>query len=201
MANADISLLFGVLGDGTLSSGSGKEIKDGLENIVKLINDERLLKVKVGIDTKSGGKQSWSGQLQQKLDQISASGKFSAQISTLKLSPGAVSDFKKQLTAIVNTVGLTTGTQITISAEGIGDIKSKLKDAQEAIKKTGTDADEATRKIAEFKVQMEALSGQKSSIKKSIDSLTKTATSDDERARIAEITAQYEQWAIKIEEI
>ena len=103
MANADISLLFGVLGEGSLSGDSGKLIQSQLTQIMAELN-KTPLKVKVGIDTTTGGKKSWSGQLQQKLDQISASGKFSAQISTLKLSPGAVSDFKKQLAAVVNTV-------------------------------------------------------------------------------------------------
>ena len=200
MANADISLLFGVLGEGSLSGDSGKLIQTQLTQIMAELN-KTPLKVKVGIDTASGGGRSWSGQLQQKLDQISASGKFSAQISTLKLSPGAVSDFKKQLAAVVNTVGLSTGTQITISAAGIGEIKSKLKDAQDAIKKTGTDADEASRKIAEFKVQMEALGGQKNTVKKSIDALGKSATTEEEKAQVAEISARYEKWAIEIEKV
>lgn len=200
MANADISLLFGVLGEGSLSGDSGKLIQTQLTQIMAELN-KTPLKVKVGIDTASGGGRSWSGQLQQKLDQISASGKFSAQISTLKLSPGAVSDFKKQLAAVVNTVGLSTGTQITISAAGIGEIKSKLKDAQDAIKKTGTDADEASKKIAEFKVQMEALGGQKNTVKKSIDALGKSATTEEEKAQVAEISARYEKWAIEIEKV
>ena len=110
------------------------------------------------------------------------------------MSAGAVNDFKKQLGAIVNTLGLSTGTEITISARGIGEIKNKLD-------QTGAAAFDATRKIAEFKVQMEALGGQKGAVKKSLDALTATATTDAEKARIAEITAQYEQWAIKIDEV
>lgn len=200
MANADISLLFGVLGEGSLSGDSGKLIQSQLTQIMAELN-KTPLKVKVGIDTTTGGKKSWSGQLQQKLDQISASGKFSAQISTLKLSPGAVSDFKKQLAAVVNTVGLSTGTQITISAKGIGEIKSKLYEAQEAIQKTGTDADMATRKIAEFRVQMEALTGQKNTVKQSLATLGKSAVTEDEKAQVAELIARYEQWAVKIEEV
>lgn len=193
MAGADIKLLFGVLGEGSLSGESGQLIQSQLTELMKELN-KNPLKVKVGIDTDTGGKKSWSGQLQEKLNQISQSGKFSVQISNLKLSAGAISDFKKQLGAIVNTLGLSTGTEITISSKGIGEIKKDLQDA-------GAAATDAARKIAEFKVQMEALGGQKNSIKKSIDDLAKTATSDDERARIAEITAQYEQWAVKIEEI
>lgn len=197
---ADISLLFGVLGEGSLSGDSGKLIQSQLTQIMAELN-KNPLKVKVGIDTNAGGKKSWSSQLQEKLDKVSASGKFSAQISTLKLSPGAVSDFKKQLTAIVNTVGLSTGTQITITAEGIGDIKGKLKEAQDAIKKTGDSATEASNKLAEFKVQMEALNGQKNAVKKSLDNLGQNATTEAEKTQIAEISAQYEQWAIKIEEV
>lgn len=193
MAGADIKLLFGVLGEGSLSGESGQLIQNQLTQLMAELN-KNPLKVKVGLDTNTGGKKSWGGQLQEKLNQISQSGKFSVQISNLKLSAGAISDFKKQLGAIVNTLGLSTGTEITISSKGIGEIKKDLQDA-------GAAATDATRKIAEFKVQMEALNGQKDSVKKSIDDLAKTATSDEERARIAEITAQYEQWAVKIEEI
>lgn len=193
MAGADISLLFGVLGEGSLSGDSGKLIQNQLSQIMAELN-KNPLKVKVGIDTDTGGKKSWAGQLQEKLDKVSTSGKFSVQISTLKLSAGAVNDFKKQLGAIVNTLGLSTGTEITISAKGIGEIKNKLE-------QTGAAASEATRKIAEFKVQMEALGGQKSAVKKSLDALTASATTEAEKSRIAEITAQYEQWAVKIEEV
>ena len=72
--------------EGSLSGDSGKLIQSQLTQIMAELN-KTPLKVKVGIDTTTGGKKSWSGQLQQKLDQISASGKFSAQISTLKLHP------------------------------------------------------------------------------------------------------------------
>lgn len=193
MAGADISLLFGVAGEGALSGESGKLIQSQLTQIMAELN-KNPLKVKVGIDTDTGGKKSWGSQLQAQLDKVSTSGKFSVQISTLKLSAGAVNDFKKQLGAIVNTLGLSTGTEITISAKGIGEIKNKLE-------QTGAAASDATRKIAEFKVQMEALGGQKSAVKKSLDALAASATTEAEKSRIAEITAQYEQWAIKIEEV
>ena len=193
MAGADISLLFGVAGEGALSGESGKLIQSQLTQIMTELN-KNPLKVKVGIDTDTGGKKSWGSQLQAQLDKVGTSGKFSVQISTLKLSAGAVNDFKKQLGAIVNTLGLSTGTEITISAKGIGEIKNKLE-------QTGAAASDATRKIAEFKVQMEALGGQKSAVKKSLDDLAASATTETEKSRIAEITAQYEQWAVKIEEV
>lgn len=193
MMAQDISLLFGVLGEGSLSGESGRLIQSQLTQIMAELN-KNTLKVKIGIDTSSGGGKSWSGQIQEKLNQISQSGNFSIQISNIKLSAGAVSDFKKQLGAIMGTFGHSTGTEFTVSATGISEVKKGLQDA-------GAAATDAASKIAEFKVQMEALSGQKSSVKKSIDDLAKTATTDDERARIAELTAQYEQWAVKIEQV
>lgn len=193
MANADISLLFGVLGEGSLSGESGKLIQGQLTQLMAEMNKSPL-KVKIGIDTAAGGKKSWSGQLQDKLNRLSSSEKFSVQISNLKLSAGAISDFKRQVGAIVNTLGLSTGTEITISAKGIGEIKSGMQAA-------GAAAADASRKIAEFKVQMESLDGQRGALKKSIDALKKSPATEDEAARIADIVSAYERYAVKIEQV
>ena len=192
MANADISLLFGVLGEGSLSGESGSLIQSQLGQIMKSLN-ENPLKVKVGLDTEKGGQKSWSSQLQTKLDALSNSEKFSIKVSKLELGAGAVTDFKKQLNAVINTLNLDKGTSITLTAEGIGEIKKKMQEA-------GDDATEAARKVAEFKVQMEALGGLKTSVHTALNSLSKNAGSE-ERTQISALTAQYEQWAIKIEAV
>lgn len=147
---ADISLLFDVLGEGSLSSGSGKEIKNGLENIVKMINNEGVLKVKVGIDTDTGGKKSWSSQLQEKLDQISQSGKFSVQISSLKLSETAVNDFRNQLNAIIGTMGSASGTEVSISTNGSAQTTRDLERTKDAIERAGSAASNTARKVSEL---------------------------------------------------
>lgn len=192
MANADISLLFGVLGEGSLSGESGSLIQSQLGQIMKSLN-ENPLKVKIGLDTEKGGQKSWSSQLQTKLDALSNSEKFSIKVSKLELGAGAVTDFKKQLNAVINTLNLDKGTSITLTAEGIGEIKKKIQEA-------GDEATEAARKVAEFKVQMEALGGLKTSVHTALNSLSKNAGSE-ERAQIAALSAQYEQWAIKIEAV
>lgn len=193
MANADISLLFGVLGEGSLSGESGSLIQNQLTQIMAALN-KNPLKVKVALDTASGGQKSWSSQLQSKLNTVSSSGKFSVQVSKLTLGTGAISDFRNQLNAVVNTLHLDKGTSITLTAEGIGEIKSKMKQAGDA-------ASDAARKTAEFKVQMEALNRQKVSVQRALSSLSANATTDEERAKVAELTTQYEQWAVKIEQI
>ena len=193
MANADISLLFGVLGEGSLGGESGSLIQSQLTQIMAALN-KNPLKVKVALDTASGGQKSWSSQLQSKLNTVSSSGKFSVQVSKLTLGTGAISDFRNQLNAVVNTLHLDKGTSITLTAEGIGEIKSKMKQAGDA-------ASDAARKTAEFKVQMEALNRQKVSVQRALSSLSANATTDEERAKVAELTTQYEQWAVKIEQI
>lgn len=193
MANADISLLFGVLGEGSLGGESGSLIQSQLTQIMAALN-KNPLKVKVALDTASGGQKSWSSQLQSKLNTVSSSGKFSVQVSKLTLGTGAISDFRNQLNAVVNTLHLDKGTSITLTAEGIGEIKSKMKQAGDA-------ASDAARKTAEFKVQIEALNRQKVSVQRALSSLSANATTDEERAKVAELTTQYEQWAVKIEQI
>lgn len=193
MANADISLLFGVLGEGSLSGESGSLIQSQLTQIMAALN-KNPLRVKVALDTEKGGQKSWSSQLQTKLNEVSSSGKFSVQVSKLTLGTGAITDFRNQLNAVINTLHLDKGTSITLTAEGIGEIKSKMKQAGDA-------ASDTARKTAEFKVQMEALNRQKTSVQRVLSSLSASATTNEEKAKVAELTAQYEQWAIKIEQI
>ena len=194
MAEPDVRLLFGVLGDGSIAEGtSGGEIKRRLDEIISNIN-QNPLKVKVTLDTESGGQRSWSSQLQTKLNQISTNGKFSVQVSKLSIGNGAITDFKKQLNAVLNTLNLDKGTTITLSAEGIGEIKRQVEQA-------GESADAAAKKTAEFRVQIEALSRQKTAVQRTLSALNNISETDAERTRLAELTAQYEQWAVKIETI
>lgn len=193
MANADISLLFGVAGEGSLSGESGSLIQSQLNQIMSALN-KTPMKVKVALDTEAGGQKSWSSQLQSKLNTLSTSGKFSIQVSNIKIGAGAIADFRKQLSAVINTLNLDKGTSITLTAEGIGEVKSQLEQA-------GNAASDAARKTAEFKVQMEALSSLKASVKQSLNALTTGNETEEEKTRIAELTTQYEQWAVKIEEV
>lgn len=193
MANADISLLFGVLGEGSLSGESGSLIQSQLSQIMASLN-KNPLKVKVALDTEAGGQKSWNSQLQSKLNAISASGKFSVQVSNIKIGAGAIADFKKQLNAVINTMNLDKGTSITLTSDGIGEIKSQMEQA-------GAAATSAARKTAEFKVQLESLTSKKTAVQRAVNTLNNTAATDEERASIAEITQQYEAWATKIEEV
>lgn len=194
MAEPDVRLLFGVLGDGSIAEGtSGGEIKKRLDEIIRNIN-RNPLKVKVTLDTESGGRRSWSSQLQTKLNEISTNGKFAIQVSKLSIGNSAITDFKKQMNAVLKTLNLDKGTTITLSAEGIGEIKRQMEQA-------GESADAAARKTAEFRVQIEALGRQKAAVQKTLAALDKSSETEAERSRLAELAMRYEQWAVKIETI
>ena len=185
MAEADIRLLIGVARGGA-DGDSEALIRSEIDAIMKNI------KAEVQVDTKNFGVQ-----LRKQLDSISKNGKFYVNISKINIGAGAIADFRKQLSAVVNSLNLDKGTSITISSEGIGDIKSKAAD-MEAL---GNAATNAAQKTAAFKVQIEALSKQKVAISKALSGLNNSSQTEEERAKIAELNSQYEQWAVKIETI
>lgn len=193
MANSDIQLLFSVLGGGSLSGESGSLIQSELTQILNELN-KNPFKIKVGLDADSTKKSSWTAQLQKKLDALNAGNKLSVTVSNIKLSTNAISSFKQQLGAVINTLNVDKDVSVTFTSKDIGEITTQFRDVGDA-------ATDAARKAAEFKVQMEMLSNLKTSVQKSLTALTNGNGSEEEKNRIAELTAQYEQWAVKIEEV
>lgn len=193
MANADISLLFGVLGEGSLSGESGSLIQSQLTQIMDALN-KNPFKVKVELDADSSKKKTWTDQLQKKLDAFNSGNRLSVTVSNIKLGTNAITSFKNQLGAVINTLNLDKDVSISFTAKDIGDITTEFKSAGEA-------ANEAAREAATFKVQMESLGGLKKSLQTSLSNLSKDSNSVDERTRIAELTAQYENLATKIETV
>ena len=180
--DADVRLLIGVArggADGDSEALIRKELAEIMKNI----------KATVTVDTKTFGEQ-----LRKELDAISNSGKFYVNLSKIKIGAGAITDFRKQLSAVINTINLDKGMSITLTAEDIGEVKSKLKDAGDA-------ADEAARKVAAFKVQMEALGHQKTVVQRSLNSLVDGGVSDSESQRVAALVEQYRLWAVSVETV
>ena len=189
----DIQLLFGVQGGGTLSGDTGKRIQNQLKTIISELN-AKPFDIKVQLDTKIANKNEWISQLQSRLDQISNSNQLKIKISKIDISSGAITDFKNQLQSVLKTNSIGNGISTRLTSENAGKINSD-------ISRVGNSASEATKKMAEFKVQMEMLGGQRASIKKSLFGLSNSSGSEEEKAQIAEIISKYEQWAVKIESI
>lgn len=158
--DADVRLLIGVARGGA-DGDSEALIRKELNEIMGKI------KLEAKLDSKSFGEQ-----IRKQLDAISKNGKFYVNLSKINIGAGAIADFRRQLNTVINTLNLDKGTSITLTAEGIGEVKSKIKE-------TATVTDEAARKMAEFNVQIAAMKKQSKNIDTGLGSLSKGATAEE----------------------
>ena len=187
--DADVRLLIGVARGGA-DGDSEALIRSELADIMKSIN-QNPLKVAVKLSGGESGRKSLGAQVQAQLDKLAASDKFSVQVSKMKLGAGAIADFRKQLNSVINTLNLDKGTSITLTAEGIGEVKSKIKE-------TAAATDEAVRRIAEFNVQIAAMKKQSRNINSGFGSLSKGATAE-ETAQVTALVERYREWQVEFE--
>lgn len=177
--DADVRLLIGVARGGA-DGDSEALIRKELNEIMGKI------KLEAKLDSKSFGEQ-----IRKQLDAISKNGKFYVNLSKINIGAGAIADFRRQLNAVINTLNLDKGTSITLTAEGIGEVKSKLKE-------TATVTDEAARKMAEFNVQIAAMKKQSKNIDSGLGSLSKGATAE-ETAQVTALLERYREWQVEFE--
>ena len=144
------------------------------------------IKLEAKLDSKSFGEQ-----IRKQLDAISKNGKFYVNLSKINIGAGAIADFRRQLNTVINTLNLDKGTSITLTAEGIGEVKSKIKE-------TATVTDEAARKMAEFNVQIAAMKKQSKNIDTGLGSLSKGATAE-EAAQVTALLERYKAWQVEFE--
>lgn len=177
--DADVRLLIGVARGGA-DGDSEALIRKELNEIMGKI------KLEAKLDSKSFGEQ-----IRKQLDAISKNGKFYVNLSKINIGAGAIADFRRQLNTVINTLNLDKGTSITLTAEGIGEVKSKIKE-------TATVTDEAARKMAEFNVQIAAMRKQSKNIDTGLGSLSKGATAE-EAAQVTALLERYKAWQVEFE--
>lgn len=177
--DADVRLLIGVARGGA-DGDSEALIRKELNEIMGKI------KLEAKLDSKSFGEQ-----IRKQLDAISKNGKFYVNLSKINIGAGAIADFRRQLNTVINTLNLDKGTSITLTAEGIGEVKSKIKE-------TATVTDEAARKMAEFNVQIAAMKKQSKNIDTGLGSLSKGATAE-EAAQVTALLERYKAWQVEFE--
>lgn len=183
MANSDIQLLFGVLGGGSLSGESGSLIQSELTQIMDSLN-KNPLKIKVALDAESTKKTSWTAQLQKKLDALNAGNKLSVTVSNIKIGTNAISSFKQQLGTVINTLNLDKGTSITLTAEGIGEIKRELQQA-------GAGARSAEVSVAELKARLKELAATEKRMQGSYTSLVNVSQDTAEIEKLRQAYVDY----------
>ena len=180
--DADVRLLIGVArggADGDSEALIRKELAEIMKNI----------KATVTVDTKTFGEQ-----LRKELDAISNSGKFYVNLSKIKIGAGAITDFKQQLSAVINTINLDKGMSVTLTAENIGEVKKQ----GEKTKSTLQDAKQAAVELA---AQLEVLSKQKSSIGGTLSNLHLSELTSEENAQVQKLTDKYSAWAGRVDEL
>lgn len=177
--DADVRLLIGVARGGA-DGDSEALIRKELNEIMGKI------KLEAKLDSKSFGEQ-----IRKQLDAISKNGKFYVNLSKINIGAGVIADFRRQLNTVINTLNLDKGTSITLTAEGIGEVKSKIKE-------TATVTDEAARKMAEFNVQIAAMKKQSKNIDTGLGSLSKGATAE-EAAQVTALLERYKAWQVEFE--
>lgn len=177
--DADVRLLIGVARGGA-DGDSEALIRKELNEIMGKI------KLEAKLDSKSFGEQ-----IRKQLDAISKNSKFYVNLSKINIGAGAIADFRRQLNTVINTLNLDKGTSITLTAEGIGEVKSKLKE-------TATVTDEAARKMAEFNVQIASMKKQSKNIDSGLGSLSKGATAE-ETAQVTALLERYKEWQVEFE--
>lgn len=127
---ADVKLIVGIN-----KTGSYSIIDEDMRAVVKHISDKNY-KIKFGLDTRV--KTSWTSQISNTLSEISKSGNLSIKVSEIKIGEGALNNFKKQLEAVVNSVSLDKGYNITLNSKQTGTIASDVN----AVSRAASDAAE-----------------------------------------------------------
>ena len=169
--DADVKLLFGVLGGGSVSDGSGKEIAKDVARIVNKLEKYGVTKIKFSADLSEKSVATIQNKLQKTLDDLST-GKKELTVHVTKIDTSkAIGSLKKDIQAVLNSLSIRSGMEISMKTD-IGDVASNIKKETKEIK---SDFDEAANRAAKFKAQMDSLSDQNSGLRQSVKSSTKAA--------------------------
>lgn len=145
MAGQDISLLFGVLGGGSISGESGTLIKSQLDKIVSSLNNasgSKQCRIKLNLDM-AGTKSAFSSGIKQITESLSGQKQFKIKVSKIDAT-SAINDFKARLEAMLKTVKVSTGFSVKLGANG----------ATSAIKEISGDAKGAVLSLAEVEARL-----------------------------------------------
>ena len=131
----DVSLLFGVLGGGSISGESGALIKQQLESIVSSLNNKtnsRSNRIILNLDV-AGTKSRFTTGLRQVLDNLNTQKQFKLRISEINAT-SAINKLRSDLNAMLRTLKVDTGFSVTMGANGATSaVKEIAGDAKSAI--------------------------------------------------------------------
>lgn len=198
---ADIELLFGVLGGGSLSGASGSKIAQDLQSIVNSLNTATKAKERgIALDLNvSETRKNMSASLKAILSGLSENKSLKLTIREIDVSP-AINKAKKQLEEMLKGLTVGPGSTIKIPATSAGGSTSSS-NSNAATKNTAKNLEEATRKASLFEVRLRSLTQLARDLDKALSSTYKKGFLDSGSESSNELRKQIEDYKVAVEEL
>lgn len=188
---ADVKLLFGVLGGGSVSDGSGKEIAKDIARIVYQLEKSSVTKIKFSPDKDSANKMRST--IQSYIDEGNRKKQFVVKVSKIDTSQ-ALKGLKTDLEKVVKSISIKNGVDIKVNTKAFGEIASDAGTVK-------TNVDQASKVISQFSAQMRVLDATQKSTSKAFEAVLNNASNISSKSGIAKLRAEYQALMAKIEEI
>lgn len=188
---ADVKLLFGVLGGGSVSDGSGKEIAKDIARIVYQLEKSSVTKIKFSPDKDSANKMRST--IQSYIDEGNRKKQFVVKVSKIDTSQ-ALKGLKTDLEKVVKSISIKNGVDIKVNTKAFGEIASDAGTVK-------TNVDQASKVISQFNAQMRVLDATQKSTSKAFESVLNNSSNVSSKSGISKLRAEYQALMEKIEEI
>lgn len=188
---ADVKLLFGVLGGGSVSDGSGKEIAKDIARIVHKLEQSDVTKIKFSPDKKSVNKMLST--VQSQIDEGNRKKQFVVKVSKIDTAQ-ALKGLRTDLEKVVKSISIKNGVDIKVNTKTFGEIASDAGTVK-------TNVDQASKVISQFNAQMKVLDATQKSTGKAFESVLNNSANISSKSGVAKLRAEYQALMAKLEEI
>lgn len=188
---ADVKLLFGVLGGGSVSDGSGKEIAKDIARIVYKLEKSSVTKIKFSPDKDSANKMRST--IQSYINEGNRKKQFVVKVSKIDTSQ-ALEDLKTDLENVIKSISIKNGVDIKFNTKAFGEIASDAGTVK-------TNVDKAVKVISQFDAQMKVLDATQKSTSKAFESVLNNSSNISNKSGVSKLRAEYQALMEKIEEI
>lgn len=188
---ADVKLLFGVLGGGSVSDGSGKEIAKDIARIVHKLEQSDVTKIKFSPDKKSVNKMLST--VQSQIDEGNRKKQFVVKVSKIDTAQ-ALKGLRTDLEKVVKSISIKNGVDIKVNTKTFGEIASDAGTVK-------TNVDQASKVISKFSAQMKVLDTVQKSTGKALENVLNNSANISSKSGLAKLRAEYQSLLEHIEEI
>lgn len=179
----DVKLLFGVLGGGSISGASGKEIAKSISRIVYQIEQKKVSHIKFSPEEQSLKKMHTT--IANYIEEGNRKKAYVVKVSKIDTSK-ALDGFKKDLEKVVNAISINKGVDISVSTKDFGTIAGNAQ-------KTADSINDATEKITAFRAQTTRLDGVAKGLKSVFNSVNSNSVDITKKAQLTKFRDQYQE--------